>query len=226
MNDRNDTTDPTFSATSNREPVSVLVDGELERRGAEFLLRRLADDRDMHEHWQRCHLVRACLQHEFEGPVSLVGRVQAALESERAPQREGRMSSIMRFGLGGAIAASVAIFAVTGLDYRMSREGPDGAPAEAQPGFVSQSTVLDRQFNAEAVPTGFGAGASEPSGRERERGGLPNQQRINRYVIRHSQAAGNTGFNALMPVLTAPETVRLASPASEEAASRAHDDRR
>ena len=227
MNNQTDTAEPTASPNNNRdnnrEPVSALVDGELERPGAEFLLRRLVDDRDMHEHWQRCHLVRACLQHEFEGPVSLVGRVQAALENERAPQRERRLSSVMRFGLGGAIAAGVAIFAVTGLDYRMSREGPNAASSETQPGFVSQSTVLDRQFNAEAVPTGFGTAASDES--RREHVGPPNQQRLNRYMIRHSQATGNPGFNALMPVLTAPETVRLASPASEETGTATHNDR-
>jgi len=224
MNSQTESAEPTSSQNNNREPVSALVDGELERTGAEFLLRRLADDHAMHEHWQRCHLVRACLQHEFEGPVSLVGRVQAALANERAPRRESRMSSVMRFGLGGAIAAGVAIFAVTGLDYRMSREGPSAAPSETQPGFVSQSTVLDRQFNAEAVPTGFGAGASDESPRA-SGGGTPNQQHINRYMIRHSQATGNPGFNALMPVLTAPKSVRLATPASEEAATGARDDR-
>lgn len=212
MNDRTNTPQPTASPNSNREPVSALVDGELDRGGTEFLLRRLADDEGMHEHWQRCHLVRACLQHEFEGPVSLVGRVQAALENESAPERHNRMSPLMRFGLGGAIAAGVALFAVTGLDYRMSREGAGLAQPDGQPGFVSQSTALDRQFNAEAVPAGFGAVSSDES--SRERGWLQSQQRINRYMIRHSQAAGRTGFNTLTPVLTAPEAVRLAPPAS------------
>lgn len=225
MKDRNDTAERTVSPNDNREPVSALVDGELDRGGAEFVLRRLIDDEGMHDHWQRCHLVRACLQHEFEGPVSLVGRVQAALENENAPERKAAMSSLMRFGLGGAIAAGVAIFAVTGLNYRMSQEGSNLAQPGDSSGFVSQSTALDRQFNAEAVPAGFGARSSDDESR-RESGGLQSQQRINRYMIRHSQAAGSTGFNSLTPVLTAPEVVRLAPPASEEAANRTDDDRR
>lgn len=214
MNDRADRSEQTLSSNSSYEPVSALVDGELDSGGAEFLLRRLTTDEGMHEHWQRCHLVRACLQHEFEGPVWLVGRVRTALENEAAPEGRDRMPALMRFGLGGAIAASVALLAVAGLDYRMSTGGPDPMQSQEEAGFVSQSTALDRQFNARAVPAGFGsAGNAEV----RDRGGLRGRQRINRYMIRHSQAAGNTGFNSLMPVLAQPETVRLAPPVSEPA---------
>ena len=218
MNDRTEVAESTGISNSNREPVSALVDGELDAEGARFLLRRLADDKDMHRHWQRCHLVRACLQHEFEGPVSLVERVQGALESERAPQRASRMNPVLRFGLGGAIAASVAVVAVTALDYRMSPEQSTTVSSERQPDFVSQPTLFDRQFSAEAVPAGLGTGGgAEPA---REMGGVPNRQRINQYMIRHSQAAGSAGFNSLMPVLTRPETVRLAPPTAEDAGHR------
>jgi negative regulator of sigma E activity len=234
MNDRTESAEPEepaepeVVADSNREPVSALVDGELDARGADFLLRRLGDDEEMHRHWQRCHLVRACLQHEFEGPVSLVGRVQGALAAERAPQRVSRMPSVMRLGLGGAIAASVAIFAVTGLDHRMSQQESNAASAESQPDFVSQPTLLDRQFSAEAVPAGFGAASSDQSGPVMSGQGnrQVNRQRINGYMIRHSQAAGSTGFDALTPVLAAPETVRLAPQRSGAFGKEAEDARR
>ena len=68
----------------NNEHISALVDGELDPKGAAFLVRRLSDDPHMHHQWQRFHLVRACLQREFSGPVSLVGRVQAALQDEES----------------------------------------------------------------------------------------------------------------------------------------------
>ena len=234
MNDRTESAEPEepaepeVVADSNREPVSALVDGELDARGADFLLRRLGDDEEMHRHWQRCHLVRACLQHEFEGPVSLVGRIQGALAAERAPQRVSRMPSVMRLGLGGAIAASVAIFAVTGLDHRMSQQESNAASAESQPDFVSQPTLLDRQFSAEAVPAGFGAASSDQSGTgmSGQVNRQVNRQRINGYMIRHSQAAGSTGFDALTPVLAAPETVRLAPQRSGAFGKEAEDARR
>jgi len=225
MNDRNDKSEQESPSNGNREPVYALVDGELDTTGAQFLLRRLAEDEGMQEHWQRCHLVRACLQHEFEQPVSLVSRVRAALESEVSPESRNRMSSLRRVGLGGAIAASVALVAVAGLEYRLGVEG-SGSPSLRgdSPGFVSQSTALDRQFSAEAVPTGFGLAADEQAPAR----GRPNdsRQRINRYMIRHSQASGSTGFNSLTSVLAAPEAVRLAPAAADGADSIPADDNR
>lgn len=202
----------------NNEPISALVDGELEPKAASFLIRRLSDDEQMHQHWQRFHLVRACLQREFSGPVSLVGRVQAALENEGAPVRSGRFPSLVRLGMGGAVAASVAMVAVLGLANRMDTETSVTVEQAQGPGFVSQSTALDRQFNAPAVPAGFGAdrssGASSAS---------PTQQRINRYMIRHSQAAGNNGFISFTPVLAAPAAVQSAGAEQVEDAERDQD---
>lgn len=202
MNDT-DKTRETPAVERNNEPISALMDGELEPKAADFLIRRLSADEKMHRYWQRGHMIRACLQHEFNGPVSLVERLQAALESEEVPQRTGRWPTLMRMGIGSAVAASVAIVAVLGLADRID----SGNPAEQQasgPGFTSQSTALDRQFNAPAVPAGFGAVNRGPSVVGAE---STTQQRINRYMIRHSQAAGSHGFISLTPVLAAPAAV-------------------
>ena len=196
----------------NNEPISALVDGELDPKGAAFLIRRLSDDPHMHDQWQRFHLVRACLQREFSGPVSLVGRVQAALEGEAAPERGSRFASLMRMGVGGAVAASVAVVAVLGLANRMESENAGGPEAIQAPGFVSQSTALDRQFNAPLVPAGLGTNENSAAATGATSG---TQQRINRYMIRHSQAAGGNGFISYTPVLAAPATVQ---PLAEEQA--------
>lgn len=212
-------TDPRETKTVDRndEHISALVDGELDPKGAAFLLRRLSDDPHMHHQWQRFHLLRACLQREFSGPVSLVDRVQAALQDEAAPERSGRLGSVMRMGVGGAVAASVAMVAVLGLANRMESEN-SGAPESVQaPGFVSQSTALDRQFNAPVVPAGLGT--SQGSGATTTIGtSSATQQRINRYMIRHSQAAGGNGFISYTPVLAAPATIQ---PLAEGAAGNA-----
>lgn len=195
----------TLHVDRNNEPISALVDGELDPKGAAFLIRRLSDDPHMHQQWQRFHMVRACLQREFSGPVSLVGRVQAALENEAAPERADRLSSLMRMGVGGAVAASVAIVAVLGLANRMD-SGNSAVPEPVQaPGFVSQSTALDRQFNAPLVPAGLGTNENSASGLGAS---SATQQRINRYMIRHSQAAGSNGFISYTPVLAAPAAVQ------------------
>ena len=41
------------------EPVSALIDGELDARGAEFVIRRVAGDDELRVRWQRFHAVRA-----------------------------------------------------------------------------------------------------------------------------------------------------------------------
>ncbi|HKL52412.1 MAG TPA: sigma-E factor negative regulatory protein [Wenzhouxiangellaceae bacterium] len=199
----------------NNEPISALVDGELDQKGADFLIRRLSDDPHMHHQWQRFHLVRACLQREFSGPVSLVGRVQAALQEEAAPERAGRFTSLMRMGVGGAIAASVAMVAVLGLANRIDSEN-SGVPEPVQtPGFVSQSTALDRQFNAPLVPAGLGTNENSAGA---TRTTSATQQRINRYMIRHSQAVGGNGFISYTPVLAEPANVQtLADEPADEA---------
>lgn len=205
----------TRTVDRNDEIISALVDGELDPKGAAFLIRRLSDDSHMHDQWQRFHLVRACLQREFSGPVSLVGRVQAALRDEAAPERAGRFASLMRMGVGGAVAASVAVVAVLGLANRMD-SGSTGVPEPVQaPGFVSQSTALDRQFNAPLVPAGLGAGENSAGGVGTASG---TRQRINRYMIRHSQATGGNGFLSYTPVLAAPAGVQpLAENPADEA---------
>lgn len=211
----------TESVDRNNEPISALVDGELDPKGAAFLIRRLSDDDQMHRHWQRLHMVRACLQREFSGPVSLVDRVQSAIRSEAAPEAAGRVSSWMQMGIGGAVAASVAMVAVLGLANRIDTEN-SAAQLEQAPGFVSQSTPMDRQFNAPLVPAGFGSNADPDS-----RAGVSSatQQRINRYMIRHSQAAGSNGFISLTPVLTAPSLVQPLAPEAEDDAVRTTDAR-
>lgn len=196
-------TTPEPEMQRNLEPISILADGEMARREAEFLVRRLADDPHAHAAWQRMHLVRDCLRREFPGPVSLVDRVQAALldEPETGHERGGRL---IRIGLGSALAAGVAMLAIVGLSNRMALD-PELAPADPGPGFVSQSSPLDRHFNAPAVPVSFGHGNSSPVARAAE-SSTP-QQRINRYVIRHHQVAGGAGFVSFTPVLTPPARI-------------------
>lgn len=207
----------TRSVERNNELISALVDGEHDTKSAAFLIRRLSDDPQMHRQWQRFHLVRACLQREFSGPVALVERVQSALRDESAPERAGRFQSLMRLGVGGAVAASVAIVAVLGLSHRIDSENAGGLDQTQAPGFVSQSTALDRQFNAPLVPAGFGAGTGSTSGAETD---SSTHQRINRYMIRHSQAAGRNGFISLTPVLTAPAAAHPLGRKAKESAER------
>jgi len=192
-----------------KESLSALTDGELDGKGAEFLIRRISHDAEMHGQWQRFHLFRACMQREFTAHASLVHKVASALDAEPLPRREhGWSSGLLRVGVGGAIAASVALVAVVGLGNRVD-PGPS-VNEISEPGFVSQTTALDRQFSPIAVPTSLGSSADRSS---LQGNAAATRRQINRYMIRHSQLAGEGGFISFTPVLTAPIAVDGEGPA-------------
>lgn len=194
------------------EIISALADGELDRSAASFIVRRVATDAALSAMWQRIHLQRACLHGEFTGTVSLVRRVSDALELEDAGGGSlARRSGWLRVGLGGAIAASVAVLAVIGLGQRIDPDDGHNPLVEPAPGFVSQTNALDRQFTLQASPTSLGgpdsgshATSPSPSSEWRTR------QRINRYVIRADDGVTQTRESLFTsPVLTVPTTVPI-----------------
>ncbi|WP_376696438.1 sigma-E factor negative regulatory protein [Wenzhouxiangella sp. EGI_FJ10305] len=173
---------------SSRENLSSLMDGELDRKGRKFLLRRLARDADMKANWNRMHTVRACLHQERLAGNDLVDRVASALESEPAPSRS-LPARLLRPVAGGAIAASVAVMAIVGINSSMLQQQGAEPVDESEPGFVSRPTELDRPFTQSATPVNF----SENRRTQR--------QRISGYVMRHHQAAGSTGFVSWVPIV-------------------------
>ncbi|PKL95542.1 MAG: hypothetical protein CVV18_05135 [Gammaproteobacteria bacterium HGW-Gammaproteobacteria-8] len=186
------------------ESLSALCDGELAADEARFLLRRLARDSELQDHWNGLNRVRACIQREYSGPVTLVDAVRLRLEDEPLPSRaEARLRPWLRAGIGGAIAASVALVAVVGLVNRVDPVAP-GTGSAAVPDFVGQTTALDRQFSRRVEPAGFGGVGREVGVQQ-----LSEQQRINRIMIRHSQVAGSNGFISFTPVLAAPALVEV-----------------
>lgn len=174
---------------SNREHLSCLMDGELDHKGQDFLLRRLASDQGMSATWRRYHLVRACMHQEMAGGQCIADRVSAALIDEPQPASEG-FPAWLKPVAGSAIAASVALMAIVGINANLLERG-HGELLVEQPGFVSQPTSLDQTFSRQAIPVSF----SEVSPADR--------QRINTYVLRHNQAVGGAGFVSYLPIVTA-----------------------
>lgn len=173
---------------SSRENLSSLMDGELDRKGRKFLLRRLAGDAEMKASWCRMHTVRACLHQEHLATDNLVDRVAAALDAEPAPSRS-LPARLLRPVAGGAIAASVAVMAIVGINSSMLQQQATEPVDETEAGFVSRPTELDRPFTQSATPVNY----SEDRRTQR--------QRISGYVMRHHQAAGSTGFVSWVPIV-------------------------
>lgn len=174
---------------SSRENLSSLMDGELDRKGRKFLLRRLAADADMKASWNRMHTVRACLHKERLASGDLVARVAAALDGEQPPSRS-LPARLLRPVAGSAIAASVAVMAIVGINSSMLEQQGTASLEDDEPGFVSRPTELDKPFTQSAVPVSY----SEDRRAQR--------QRISGYVMRHHQAAGSTGFVSWVPIVT------------------------
>lgn len=178
-----------YMTESSRENLSSLIDGELDRRGRKFLLRRLAGDADMKASWNRMHTVRACLHQEKLSTGNLVDRVAAALDAEPAPSRS-LPARLLRPVAGGAIAASVAVMAIVGINSSMIEQQAETSLEEGEPGFVSRPTQLDQPFTQSAVPVSLS-----------EERRTQQRQRISGYVMRHHQAAGSTGFVSWVPIV-------------------------
>lgn len=190
----------------NREHLSCLMDGELERDARSFVLRRLSKDDDLSGRWRRFHMVRACMQGELNTGSDLTLRVAAALAEEPDWQARSTASAWLKPLGGVAIAASVAVFALVGINSSLLERGqPD--PAFEQPGFVSQASPLDWSFAQPIVPVSF----SETTAADR--------QRISGYVLRHNQATGSVGFVSYVPIVVGSRTPPLAAQDAADAAS-------
>ena len=185
--------------TDSSENLSCLMDGELDRDRQRFLLKRMANDPSLALTWRRFHLVRACLHKELAHPQCIAERVSAAIGQEAVHQGPGvstaRMPRWVRPIAGGAIAASAALFAIVAINSSLLERA--GNEAELQPGFVSQSNVLDQSFARQPTPVSY----AEMSPSQR--------QRLNSYVLRHNQAAGGGGFVSYIPIVSGARGERV-----------------
>ena len=187
---------------TNREHLSTLMDGELERDAREFILRRLSHDDKLSARWRRYHMVRACLQRELSSAADLTGRVSAAIGTEPGLASTSTASRWLKPISGAAIAASVAVVALVGINSSLLERGQPELVAE-QPGFVSQPTPFDWSFAQPLVPVSF----SETTAADR--------QRISGYVLRHNQAAGSVGFVSYVPIVVGTRTPPVATEGEE-----------
>jgi sigma-E factor negative regulatory protein RseA len=97
------------------EQLSALMDGELPSDELRFLLRRIDNDAGLAQRWSRYQIVSAVLKRQYASPLPgerfTVG-VMARLDRDAAPARLPLTGRLMRWAGGGAIAASVAVFAL------------------------------------------------------------------------------------------------------------------
>lgn len=100
-------------STEIKEQLSALMDGEVNRDAARFVLRALDSDRTLAIQWSRFHIARDCLQHKpvLVADAGFAAAVMSRLDAEAASTQGGGVRWL-RYLSGGAVAAAVAVVAL------------------------------------------------------------------------------------------------------------------
>jgi sigma-E factor negative regulatory protein RseA len=130
--------------------ISELMDGELSSDCSKFLLKRMQADSELRDSWNTYHMLRSCLQKEHDAPLlqDLGSLVVAKLNNEGHQQTvvNKKHNGWLKGLAGGAIAASVALFAV--LSFNNMNQIEQGVN---QPIFAKTSKQLINPPNATVV---------------------------------------------------------------------------
>lgn len=199
------------------QQLSALVDGELEREQARFLLRRLQGDADLAGRWQRWHLARDCLRGQAGTPVreDFALRIALALEHEAAPGRS-RAAEVLKWAGGFAVAASVAVAAL--LAVSPGDPAQPGSPViAAQPAIAAPAQVAPSPYREQDLRPPLLIDARTVSAESGASGAvLRLDPRIESYLVRHNEAAAAQG-RGLAPYATLVTPLRERVPAQEPA---------
>ncbi|OGI45957.1 MAG: hypothetical protein A2151_04575 [Candidatus Muproteobacteria bacterium RBG_16_65_34] len=167
-----------------KEHLSALMDNELDELSERRLHTQLASDADLRQSWERYHLARAALRGELEevaGPM-LAERIHAAVEAEKSGRGTRRLAPALKLAGGAAIAASVAVVAILGLQTQ--QQPPERVAAKPA------ATVVAEARKGDPVR----AGVRRWDTREPEA-----ESALNAYLVEHNEFAPTSGMNGMLP---------------------------
>jgi sigma-E factor negative regulatory protein RseA len=197
-----------------RQQLSALVDGELDRDQARFLIRRLQDDVELAGCWQRWHVTGECLKGAAPAPmrIDFVARIAAEIQSDPVPGRR-LPPGTLRWAGGFAVAASVALAALLAIP-REAGQGPDQntlvtvAPAPAGPAQVAPSPYREQDLRPALQVQTVSAMESSPYA-----AAVRIDPRIESYLVRHNEATAGQG-QGFLPYVTLVTPLRERVPAA------------
>ena len=211
-----------------REQVSALMDGEVRRDEARFLLQRLGHDAALAADWLRWHVARDMLRRQSVGlvPARFAAGVMTRIDAVSISSRHDR--PWWHWGAGGAIAAAVAIVALT-----VTRPVVDQAPPAPTAGTGSTAAtqsasvaLANRQIDVAPVTASTArqlpaSVAVPPIPMEPASASVDSMQadaaytrdpQLQSYLERHFEATGSVGQSGFVPY------VLLIAPASKPGA--------
>jgi sigma-E factor negative regulatory protein RseA len=140
-----------FMTDTANEQLSALMDGELPSSELRFLLRRLDGDAGLVRRWSRFQVISSVFKHEplasARSADAFAAAIMARLDADTPAIRRPVVNRMLRWAGGGAIAASVAVFALVA-----TRPTGDTAMSPLAGGTVVAST--QGQAVAPPVPVG------------------------------------------------------------------------
>ncbi len=179
-----------------KDALSALIDGELDEREMQALIREMRDDAEHKQCWERYHIIGDALRNNLPSEIncSLADRVSKSILNEDLPLQEQPKpthSRSTRPWAGFAMAASVATvaylgFGMMGLDDQAgprlaSNNTPASMASPVVPNMVAQSKVRPLDFQT-------------VSGGSRSLSQASLQSRLNPYLNDHRNVANSTGM--------------------------------
>ena len=176
-----------------REQVSAFLDGELPGSETELLLKRLTRDAELRESFGRYALIGESIRGgQVRLSQSFAARVNRAIDGEpvvAVSQPSRSTSRWWRPLAGAAVAASVAVVAVIGIQQRATVPGPEAAPLTAQTVVVTRADGVARVTE----PASYTVPPAVPEAPT----ALP-AARLTNYVFAHSRYSSVMGQNDVL----------------------------
>ena len=175
-----------------QEILSTLIDDELSNN--KEILDNLISNEEMKDTWARFHLIGDCLRGNLPKKIdrnfsSNLKKIIANEPSLFFPNKNYKL--VKEPIIGFAIAASVAIFAVLGI------QRADISPIETTASTVHmKKEIVDSKLDTFSFPGNYVAPANVEEINEYD---FLSNQRLNNYLINHSQYRNDLKMNTVLP---------------------------
>lgn len=183
------------------EQISALMDGELDAREVELLVKRLGRDDEHRDTWCRYHVIGEAMRSNLPGamPFDLAARVSAAIANESLPAPSLARRRWLRPAAGIAVAASVAGGILLGFGPQqgvapgvvtVASSVPVPAAVLVEPPSRVVATAAVRAVPVAAFPDA----APEPA-----QGRWKSREPLSSYVVSHNESATMNQMSGVLP---------------------------
>ena len=178
-----------------QETLSAMVDGEADELEVRRALKHCEHDVELYQRWESYQLIGSILRNESIGAVDIASKVRAALDGHEHPIHESDMivaqeqepsHSVSRWRrrmVSGSIAASVTFAVLVGVQWQSLNTTSDSQPLAATE--IEVVTSEHEQYVA----------------LEDEQQLKEAQQRLQKYVLEHSDQAYGYSQSGLLPFM-------------------------